>query len=167
MNEAEPSHKATLLHNIRSGHEALAQTLATMTETRMTTPGVYADANGEWTVKDILAHITWWEQSVFGWLGLPRAVERSPLPEGELSEEQTNNAIFEGNRNRSLDDVMNSFQHSNQQLVNALEAVSEEQLNQRHKSAPNGPTIFESFPGNTYEHYQIHLQSIRDWLDKQ
>lgn len=163
----ETSHKAELLHNIRSGHEELAQTLARMTATQMTTPGVYADDNGEWTVKDILAHITWWEQSVFGWLGLPRAVERSPLPEGELSEEQVNNAIFEGNRNRSLDDVMNSFEHSYQQLVSAVEAASEEQLNQRRKSAPSGPTIYESFPGNTYEHYQIHLQSIRDWLDKQ
>ncbi len=163
----ETSHKAELLDNLRAAHEPLEQTLAAMTATQLTTPGVYADDNGEWTVKDILAHITWWEQSVFGWLDLPRAVERSPLPEGELSEEQTNNAIFEGNRNRPLDAVMNSFQHSYQQLVSAVEAASEEQLNQRRKSAPNGPTIYESFPGNTYDHYQIHLQSMRDWLDKQ
>ncbi len=167
MSELEQTHKAALLHNIRSEHESLDQTLEGMSATQMTTPGVYADDNGEWTVKDILAHITWWEQSPFDWLGLAHAVPRSPIPKGELSEDETNNAIFEGSRNRSLDDVWSSFHRSYQQLVSAIEAASEEQLNQPRKSAPDGPPIWEIFPGNTYEHYRIHHDSIRAWLDAQ
>lgn len=165
MSDVTTSHKEEVLDSVRREHEALAHTLARLNAAQMTTPGLYADENPDWTVKDSLAHITWWEQSVFGWLGHEFAVPRSPIPEGANGDDEINRYIFEGNRERSLDDVLNSFNHSYNELVSALQAASEEQLNQPRKSAPDGPPLWEIIPGNTYEHYQIHNQSILDWLD--
>ncbi len=163
----QSNHKAEALAHLRAAHQPLEDTLVGLSAAQMTTPGVYADGNGEWTVKDILAHITWWEQSVFGWLGLPRAVERSPIPAGELNDDEVNQAIFVGNRDRPLDEVKRNFHHSYDALVRAIETASEEQLAQPRSSDPDGSPIYEILPGNTYEHYQIHLQSIRDWLNQQ
>jgi uncharacterized protein DUF1706 len=161
------THKTGLLESLRREHGALAQTLAPLTPERMTTPGVHGDGNEPWTVKDILSHITWWEQSVFGWLGLPPAVSRSPLPEGELSEDEANHAIFEGNKARALDEVLGSFERSFASLVRAVEEAGEERLSQPRASDPGGTPIYELIPGNTYDHYRAHHDAIRHWIAEQ
>ncbi len=146
MSETTPSHKDDLLRELRAGHEALAATLRALTLEQLTRPGVYADDNGEWTVKDILAHITWWEQSCFGWLGLPPAVQRSAIPQGLDGDDAINAAIFEGNRDRALDDVLASFERSFAALVGGIEAASEEQIDAPRASTPDGSAALGAFP---------------------
>jgi hypothetical protein len=163
MSEPTPSHKDDLLRELRAGHETLAATLRTLTPEQLTRPGVYADDNGDWTVKDILAHITWWEQSCFGWLGLPPTVQRSAIPQGLDGDDAINAAIFEGNRDRTLEDVQSSFERSFTVLLRGVEAASEEQIDAPRASDPGGTPLWELFPGNTYEHYGIHAESIRAW----
>ena len=167
MGNARVTHKEELLRHLRREHEALAETLVALTPAQLTSPDVHGEGGGDWKVKDILSHITWWEQSVFGWLGLPRAVPRSPIPEGELTDDEANAAIFAGNKDRELADVLHDFEHSYTTLLSALEAASEEQLERPRAADPGGPPIWEIVPGNTYEHYQAHHESIRAWLGKQ
>src|SRR5262249_35058720 len=161
------NHKKQLLHSLRQEHDTLAALLADLTPAQLTAPGVHGDDGGDWTVKDVLCHLTWWEQSVFGWLGLPPAVPRSPIPEGELTDDQVNAAIFAGNRDRELAEVLRSFEQSFQQLVRALEDGGEERLNQPRPPDPGGAPIWELVPGNSYEHYQDHTASLRPWLNQQ
>jgi hypothetical protein len=163
----EANHKHVMLENLRREHDALAATLRTLSPAQMTTPGVHGDGGGTWTVKDILSHITWWEQSVFGWLGLPHAAARSAVPSGELSDDEYNAAIYEGNKNRSLDEVMQAFERSYATLLETLEGASDERLSQPRQGAPDSPPIWELVPGNTYEHYTAHHDAIRAWLDSQ
>ena len=98
------------------------------------------------SVKDILAHITWWEQSCFGWLGLPPAAQRSAIPQGLDGDDAINAAIFEGNRDRALDEVLASFERSFEALVRGVEAASEEQIDAPRASDPGGTPLWELFP---------------------
>lgn len=159
--------KAKLLEGLRREHGALAETLAPLTPEQMTAPGVHGDGNEPWTVKDILSHITWWEQSVFGWLGLPPAVSRSPIPAGDLSEDAANHAIFEGNKGRALAEVLSSFEQSFARLMQAVEGAGEERLSQPRASDPGGAPVWELIPGNTYEHCRAHHDAIHAWLAQQ
>ena len=52
-----PTSKAELLGRIRREHAALEQTIARLSDDQM-----LAAAEHDWTVKDLLAHITAWEQ---------------------------------------------------------------------------------------------------------
>jgi uncharacterized protein (TIGR03083 family) len=167
MSNRDTNHTQALLENLRREHDALAATLRPLTPAQMTTPGVHGDGGGTWTVKDILSHITWWEQSVFGWLGQPPAVERSVVPSGDLSEDEVNSAIYAGNKERPLEDVLHTFERSYTALVRALEEAGEERIAQPRPSAPDGPPIWEIVPGNTYEHYAAHHEAIRTWLTNQ
>ena len=164
MSDETMTHKDETLRNMRREHEALAATLATLTPEQMTTPGVYADGNQDWTVKDILCHLIWWEQSAFKWFGQPIAVPRSAMPEGNLSEDEENQAIFDSNRDRALDEVLSNFERSYELLMQAMENTSAEKFDQPRASDPDGDPLWESIIGNTYEHYQIHHDSIRAWL---
>jgi len=170
MSDERVNHKEALLRSLRREHAALAELLGTLTPAQMTIHGVHGkdgSDGGDWTVKDVLSHLTWWEQSVFGWLGLPPAVPRSPIPEGELSDDQANAAIFAGNKDRELAEVLRSFEQSFQRLLSALEETSEEQFNQPRASDPDGTPIWELVPGNTYEHSSDHREAIQAWLSKQ
>jgi hypothetical protein len=115
-------------------------------------------------VKDILSHIIWWEQSVFGWLGQPLAVPRSPIPEGTLSDDEANHAIYVGNKDHALAEVLSSFEQSFARLMQAVEEAGEERLSQPRVSDPGGTPVYELIPGNTYDHYHAHHDAIRAWL---
>jgi hypothetical protein len=62
--------KAELLAEIRLQRRRLETNLASLTADERCRPGVC----GEWSIKDILAHLQAWEQMFMGWyqVGLPR-----------------------------------------------------------------------------------------------
>lgn len=164
MSTNQVTHKEDLLRQIQAEHTALAETVGALSPAQLTAPGVYRDGNGEWTVKDILCHLIWWEQSVFGWLGAAVAVPRSSMPEGEFTDDEANQIIFDANKDRPLATVLDDFQRSHAALVQALEAASDEQLSQPRAADPGSSPIYELVPGNTYQHYREHNASIHAWL---
>lgn len=164
MNADTANRKAELLGNLRAEHDALAQTLRTLTPAQMTQGGVNGEGVEDWSVKDILSHITWWEQSIFGWLSREQAVPREALPPSDLSEDQTNTFIFEQTRALPLPDVLANFERSYTALYQAIEAASEEQIERGRPSDPDGSPLWEIIPGNSSEHYHAHHDAIRAWL---
>ena len=144
----------------RAGWEAL---LSEVGEARMITPGV----TGNWSVKDIVAHLTAWEKRTVARLPAVRqggAPEPAPWPPN-LSEEEINAWIYEANRKRTLRDVLDDSRRVQDQVMKQLQSVTDEELNQPgHFSWLNGNKLAEYIPGNTYEHYQEHADLIRKWL---
>ena len=54
----EQMNKTKLLNEMHNGYTAFENLLAPLSETQMTTAGV----NGEWSIKDILAHLAAWQK---------------------------------------------------------------------------------------------------------
>jgi len=153
--------KVDFLETLQSARAEWESLLAKVGESNMLRPGVA----GEWSVKDIICHITWFEREMVGVLKA-RALIGSDLwnhPQG-----QRNATIFEENRHRSLDEVLAEARQVYQGLYEALQSVSDEDL--------NNPGHFENMPPdwspgkliaeNSYEHYRAHAPSIRAWLNK-
>ena len=119
---------------------------------------------GEWSVKDIICHITWFEREMVGLLQA-RALIGSDL--WNLSQGQRNRIIFEQNQDRSLEDVLAEARLVHQELSLTLQSLSDEDL--------NDPSRFDNMPAdwspgkliaeNTFEHYQAHAPAIQDWLN--
>ena len=59
-----PHTKALLLSESQKEHQALEEFLSTLSPEQMAQSGIV----GEWSVKDVLAHLYEWEQMVLGWL---------------------------------------------------------------------------------------------------
>lgn len=119
------------------------------------------DVEGKWSVKDIVAHITWGEREAIG-VVRARALVGSDL--WKLPQDERNRAVFEQNRHRDLSDVLTDSVDVFARFVAALETLSEEDLNEPERFAglPTGwrPWRILYDPG----HYAAHLQSIRTWL---
>jgi hypothetical protein len=158
--------KKTLIEAVRNSRVAWDVLLAQVGEERKTTPGV----TGNWSVKDVVAHLTAWERRPVAWL---TAVRQSATPEPapwppNLSEEQTNAWIYEANRGRSLREILDESGQVHEQCMKQLLVISEEELNVSGRySWLNGSTLAESILGNTYEHYQEHSQMLRMWLESE
>jgi hypothetical protein len=149
--------KAELHTMIRTARAKWERLFAQIPSTWLAEPGVA----GEWSIKDIIAHITWGERENIG-VVRAHAVVGSEL--WQLSEDARNAAVFEQNRAQSLEEVLNESMRVFEEYVAAVESLSEEELND-----PNG------FPGTSagwrpwrilYDpnHYEEHGQSIAAWL---
>jgi hypothetical protein len=144
----------------RAGWEAL---LTEAGEERMTVAG----ATGDWSVKDIIAHLTAWENQTAARLSAVRqgsTPRAAPWPPN-LSEEEENAWIYEANRKRSLRDVLDESRRVHDEVMRQLQSVTDEELNEPGRfSWLDGNKLVEYIPGNTYEHYQEHGELIRKWL---
>jgi hypothetical protein len=151
--------KQTFLGKIQSGRAQWDTLLADIPQARMTSPGVA----GDWSIKDIIAHIAWHEQQMVGVLQA-HAFVGSDL--WNLPLDQRNAAIYEQNRQRPLDDVLTEARRVFQQLAGLLELLTDDDLNDPSHFPGMPPTWqpWDVIAGNTYKHYQQHTASVEAWL---
>ena len=151
--------KTQLLDMMRTARAQWESLLAEIPAAWMTEPGV----EGERSVKDIIAHIAWGERENFG-VAQAHALVGSEL--WQLSEDERNAAVFEQNRGRDVRDVLAESRHVFEQYLEAVEALSEEEL--------NDPRRFQGLPEwwrhctilYDHTHYEVHAKSIRTWLER-
>ncbi len=159
--------KATLLNLIQAEHMRFESLIASLNEAQLCT----ATGDGEWSVKDIIAHIAVWEQICARWLkefldGV------TPQPSERLDPE-SNERIYRENRDSSLAQVQNLFHNAHKQFIQQVDLLtqelSEEDLNASHcfawTEAWSGASIIAVIADNSYEHYSDHAQHIRRWLE--
>jgi len=122
-----PTAKAGILSESAKEHDALEQLLATLTPEQMVQPGIV----GEWSAKDVLAHLTEWEQMVLGWYHAGQTGDSPSLPAPGFKWSELpalNQVIYEKYRDRSLADVLDAFRASYRQITAWVESLSEEDL---------------------------------------
>jgi len=153
--------KSKLLDAIRSERSQWEALLAQVNEAHMSERGVA----GEWSLKDIIAHITWFEREMIVLLQ-KRALVGSEL--WQVSQAERNAAIFEENRQQSLQDVLAEAPQVYEQLIELVQALTDEDVTDARRFAemPSEWQPWQVIAGNTYEHYRDHSSDVRAWLDK-
>lgn len=155
--------KATLLDNMSAGHDALEKILTPLSEAQMTVPGV----NGEWSIKDVLAHLAAWQHRTLDRLHAAARNEKPGLPGISTEEEMNklNEQFYEENKSRPLAEVMADLRRTHLQMLDAVQALSDESLTDPHRFAwLEGTALWELVAGNSYDHISEHIEPIREWL---
>lgn len=161
---SDPTTRAELLEKMQSSYAMFEALLAPLSETQLTTPGV----NGEWTIKDILAHIMIWQKRMIVRLeAVVRNEEPRLQPAINTEEEmhQFNADTFVSNRSRPLGEIQADFRASARQLLTSVEAVSENDLfNPQRFAWMDGEPLWKNVGGNSFWHYEEHAPMIEEWL---
>ncbi len=159
--------KKQLLAEMQSEQAAWLALLDEIGEENMTQPEVA----GGWSIKDIVAHITGWRRrTVLRFrAALDPTVDMTPYWPAELDEDdevdEINAWIYKANRDRPLADVLNDSREVFQQLVAAVDALSDEQIKDPQRfpwlegERLTGSFIFGHF-------HEEHEPDMRAWLDK-
>ena len=160
----EDMNKEKMIHEIQTERKRLEQTLEDITKQQMNTPGVIED----WTVKDLLAHITVWEQRMVAWL---RQTVHGEVPEMLPSGltwddlDQWNEETYQEHRHLDLGQVLADFESSYSEALIAVEEVSEEDLVEPDRFTwREGRPLWKMVAANTSWHYKEHEEGISAWL---
>jgi len=151
--------KPELLDQIRTEHGNLEETLSRLTHTQMLLPGV----DGEWSVKDALAHISVWERCMIRWVGSHLRSEEPaiPLP---WDVDRMNAETYVLVKVKPLAEVLEEFNQSYRDSLALTEGLSEEQLQTVYADTwPMGP-LWTGIAANTNWHYKEHHTDILKWL---
>ena len=128
---------------------------------RMEIPGV----EGTWSVKQIVAHLTWYEQAVVD--GARQITSTGTLTRNNdgLGMDERNARIAAESRARSVDDVLAEANDIFAQLLQVIAACPDDLLNNaKLLSLPDDIPPWMRVANNSYLHYQHHEQSIQAWL---
>ena len=160
----EQMSKEKLIEEIQIEHLHLESTLDKISRQQMVTPGVMDD----WTVKDLLAHITVWELRMIRWLEQTvRDEVPEMLPPGMTWDDldRWNEQTYQKHRHRDLDEVLADFELSYPQALSAAQDISEEDLIDPDRYAwRDGRPLWVMVAANTSWHYKEHEETITTWL---
>jgi hypothetical protein len=138
------------------------QLLESVPSEKLETPGV----SGEWSLKDIIAHITWHEEQMV------KVMEARALNGSEwwgLPTHERNARIYEEYKSAPLADVLDDAIAVHQQLAHWIQTLSDAELNEpghfegMHEDWRFGDILSQ----NTYEHYGDHSAALARWLSDQ
>jgi hypothetical protein len=147
------------LHREQAQWEAL---LAQIGEARMDQAGV-AD---EWSIKDIVAHLTGWRRRTVARLQAAQRGEADPSPPWPAqlqTDDEINAWLYETNRERSVREVLADSRQAFEQLVAAIEAFDEAELLDPHRFPWWGGQLLSA--AALFGHFhEEHESDMRAWL---
>ena len=124
-------------------------------------------AEGPWSVKQIVAHLTWYEGVIVE--GARQLMSTGTfVREGlrALSIDERNAILADQSRARSVPDVLAESERVFGQLLAVVAGCPDDLLNDpRRLGLPDDVAPWTLVANNSYAHYQQHAQAIRDWLD--
>jgi uncharacterized protein (TIGR03083 family) len=145
-----------LLKKLDKAWAALKESFAGLSDAHLTEPGVM----GDWTVKDILAHVTTWEQEALK--VLPLILQGGSPPRYSVKYggiDAFNAQMREQKRGLPLSDVLRQLDETHRRLIDYVQSAPEEQIRQETR-------FRRRLRFDTYRHYQEHASVIWEWRER-
>ena len=159
------SSKRDLLASIRTEHDTFVTLAGSIPVKRYREGGVWGDG---WTIKDLFAHLTEWEQMFLGWYRQGQLDEQPALPaEGYKWNQlpELNRAIWRKHKSRSWKDVRDGFDRSYQEILSLAEDLTERQLlAPGHFPWTKQHPLTSYLAPNTCSHYRTATKILKRWL---
>ncbi|MFW9788672.1 MAG: ClbS/DfsB family four-helix bundle protein [Candidatus Thorarchaeota archaeon] len=158
--------KEKIIERVHTERRRLEKNLASLSDDDMLESGVI----GEWSVKDIMAHLFDWEQRFLGWYeaGLRGEVPETPAPGLKWSQLRIlNQQVFEKHRDRKLEEVKTEFQSSFAHVLDTIDEIPEDDIFEigRYRWTGRG-NIGGFILANTANHYRWAKSRIRSWMKR-
>jgi hypothetical protein len=145
-----------LLNRLDTAWVAFQASYAGLSNLLLTEPGV----TGDWSVKDLIAHVTWWEEEALRHLPLIIAGDRPPRYSVAYGGIDAFNAMMaERKRDMSLSDVLTQQDDTHRLLIDFVQSVPEDQFTRETR-------FRHRLRLDTYSHYPIHTRAIQEWQQR-
>jgi uncharacterized protein (TIGR03083 family) len=145
-----------LLQKLDQAWAQIKESYAGLSDSQLTEPGVM----GDWSVKDILAHVTWWEEEALKHLPLIIKEGRPPRYSTQYGGIDAFNALMtERRQDLSLADVLQQQEETHRRLIDYLQSAPEEQFTRETR-------FRHRLRLDTYSHYPKHAKAIREWRER-
>jgi hypothetical protein len=140
--------KAAVIAAIDESWRDLRRTLSTLNSAGMEKPGV----NGDWSIKDLLGHISTWEMELLAVLSSGIQARYPDLDGFNAREVKSKESL-------SARDILIRLEDTHRALRDALIAAPAAYFE-------HGSPIRKSIDEDTVNHYEEHLMQIKTWARK-
>ena len=155
--------KTEFLNRLQEEYRQWTALLDEIGTSRMDQPGVA----GDWSIKDIVGHLTGWRRRTVARLQATGRGEPQPPPPWPAhlqTDDEINAWIYESNRERSVREVLDDSHHVFEQLLAAMESLPNEALRDPAQHLPwlEGSPFT---PATLFAHFhEEHEPDMRAWL---
>lgn len=148
--------KQQLLRRLDRVWEALKESYAGLSECDLIRAGVM----GDWSIKDIIAHVTWWEEEALKNLPILLRGEKPPRYSVLYGGIDAFNALMtEQKKDLSLSEVLRQRDDTHSRLIDFIQRVPENQCNRETR-------FRHRLRLDTYGHYAKHAEAIWRWREQ-
>jgi hypothetical protein len=155
----DPTTVAQLTEKVRAARAEWEAVLARVPRDRLIEPGL----PGGWSVKDVLAHITW---GMHEGIGLMRAKRLIGSDLWKLDDDARNAIVVEQSRARPLEAILADYESTSSDYLRELASLSDDEL--------NDPARWPEMPKDwrpwriIYDpkHYAHHASDLRAWMQR-
>jgi hypothetical protein len=147
--------KQRLLKKLDQAWVALKESYTGLPHSRLTEPGV----TGDWSVKDVLAHVTTWEAEALKHLPLIMTGGRPPRYVTFGGIDAFNAKMTDANRGRSLADVLTELDDTHARLLEFVRRMPAQHFTDKSRAR-------RRLRLDTYAHYPEHAEAIRRWRSR-
>ena len=112
-----------------------------------------------WSVKDILAHVTTWEEEALSYLPLILTGGKPPRYIQFGGIDAFNAQMAEQKRDMALSDVLRQLDETHRRLIDYLQSVPEEHFTRETR-------FRHRLRLDTYSHYPLHARAIQEWRER-
>jgi hypothetical protein len=141
-----------LVERLETAWTLLTESYAGLSDSQLTARGV----TGDWSVKDILAHVTTWEGEALKCLPLIMAGERPPRYATHGGIDAFNARMAEEKRGLSLPEVLKQLDDTHARHVEFVRSAPEAQF-------ARDTRFRRRLRLDTYSHYPQHAMATREW----
>lgn len=145
-----------LLAQLEKAWREFRESYSGLSEAELLEPGV----TGEWSVRDIIAHVTTWEEETLN--HLPGMLQGKKYPRYSVKYGGINafNALITAKKKGlPLSEVLQQQNDVHRGLIELLESVPEEHLGSKAR-------FRHRLRMDTFSHYPKHAQAIRIWRSR-
>ncbi len=122
-------------------------------------PGPQAD----WSMKDLVVHLTFWEQDMVKSVGAGQITS-----DWHENTDVVNVRVFETNKDRPVEDVLNEYWRSLAQVDTLVVSLSEAELSSTTRLlTPDTMPLWAYIADETFEHYAEHIEDVRAWVRRE
>ena len=142
-----------VLQRLDAAWSEFEESYAGLSDAELLMPGV----QGDWSVRDIIAHVTWWEEEALKHLPLILQGGRPPRYSVTYGGIDAFNALMTGQRrDLPLAEVLRQHDEVHARLVEYVRAAPEAQFTRETR-------FRRRLRLDTYGHYPLHARAIQAW----
>ncbi len=153
--------KDAIMDALEDEREKFMDAIDGLTEAQMTEPGV----SGDWSVKDIIYHLSMWEAELVRLLWQAAHNEKPTAAQvigGPV--DATNAAWHAQGKDRPLERALDDFIGVRKQTVRRVEALPEKDFEDPGRYPwLNDRPLWEWIASDSFEHESEHAEQIRQW----
>lgn len=157
----EQTRKDKLLSRSETGYATIKDLLGRMSEAQMTR----TDAIGDWSIKNVLIHLSAWQWKMLDWLDILARGEAPAIPLSRSSVLESNDDFISEYGERPLHQVLSDFDDTHHKTMRAIEALSDEDLMREYDWAA-GQALWKVIAACAYHHYGEHAQQFQTYLEQ-